>query len=193
MGGGKFMRKRLWRWRSNPLRRHDDIVEAWIVLAVWAVVAVGGTAAGLVTAHAADETFARQRAERHSVQAVLLTDVSDGTSSVRSSSDKALATVRWTAPDGSTRTGQTLVDVGQPAQSRVVLWQDDQGALATEPPSPTEAAVEAGALGTLAGFALTGVVYALGALARWRLELRRVDGWGREWDLVGPRWGHRTT
>ncbi|MER6181759.1 hypothetical protein [Streptomyces sp. NPDC001652] len=193
MDGGKPMRKRLWRWRSNPLRRPDDIVEAWVVLAVWAVVVVGGTAAGLVTAHAADATFARQRAERHSVEAALLTDVSGGTSSVRASSDQALATVRWTAPDGSTRTDQTLVDVGLPVRSRVVLWQDDQGALATEPPSPSEAAVEAGTLGTLAAFALTGVVYALGALVRWRLDLRRIDGWGREWDLVGPRWGHRTT
>lgn len=193
MDGARPMRKRLWRWRSNPLRRHDDIVEAWIVLAVWAIVAVGGTAAGWVTAHAADETFARQRAERHSVRAVLLTDVSDGTSSVRASSDKALATVRWTAPDGSSRTDQTLVDVGLPVGSRVVLWQDGQGRPATEPPSPAEAAVEAATLGTLAGFALAGVVYALGAVARWRLDLRRIDGWGREWDLVGPGWGHKTS
>lgn len=193
MDGGKPMRKRLWRWRSNPLRRHDDIVEAWIVLAVWVVIAVGGTAVGLVTAHATDETFAHQRAERHPVQAVLLTDLSASTASVRAASDKTLATVRWTAPDGSTRTDQTLVDVGLPVRSRVVLWQDDQGALVTEPPSPSEAAVEAGALGTLAGFALTGVVYALGAVARWRLDLRRIAGWDREWDLVGPRWGHRTT
>lgn len=41
MHGSRCTRKRFWRWRSNPLRRHDDIVEAWIVLAVWAVIAIG--------------------------------------------------------------------------------------------------------------------------------------------------------
>ncbi|WP_329445103.1 hypothetical protein [Streptomyces canus] len=193
MDGNKSARKLFWRWRSNPLRRHDDIVEAWLVLAVWAVVAVGGTAAGLVTAHATDETLAQQRAERHSVQAVLLTDAPKRASSVRSSSDQVLADVRWRALDGSVRTDRTPVDTGMRAGSHVVLWQDDQGSLATQPPSPAEAAVEASVLGTFAGLALAGAAYALGAIARWRLDLRRIEGWGREWDLAGPQWGHRTT
>ncbi|WP_306801443.1 hypothetical protein [Streptomyces sp. T12] len=94
------------------LRRRDDVVKAWIVLAVWMVVAVGGTVAGLVTAHATDEAHARQRAERNPVRAVLLADVPIRASAVRSSGDKALAKVGWTAPDGSPRTGRTLVDTG---------------------------------------------------------------------------------
>lgn len=193
MDGDKPAKRRFWRWRSNPLRRHDDIVEAWLVLAVWAVVAVGGTAAGLVTAHATDGTLAQQRAERHSVRAVLLTDTSERASSVRSSSDHALADVRWTARDGSVRTDRTLVDTGLRAGSHVVLWQDDRGSLATRPPSPAEAAVEAGVLGCFAALAFAGAVYALGAVARWRLDLRRIEAWGREWDLAGRQWGHRTT
>lgn len=36
MDGDKPARMRFWRWRSNPLRRHDDIVEAWLVPTVWA-------------------------------------------------------------------------------------------------------------------------------------------------------------
>ncbi|MFF0087724.1 hypothetical protein ACFYR1_50145 [Streptomyces canus] len=32
MDGDKPAKKRFWRWRTNPLRRHDDIVEAWLVL-----------------------------------------------------------------------------------------------------------------------------------------------------------------
>jgi hypothetical protein len=193
MDGDKPARKRFWRWRSNPLRRHDDIVEAWLVLAVWAVVVVGGTVTGLVTAHATDETLAQQRAERHSVRAVLLTDTAERASSVRSSSDHALAEVRWTARDGSVRTDRTLVDTGMRAGSHVVLWQDDQSRLVTRPPSAAEAAVEAGALGSLAGLAFAGLVCALGAVTRWRLDLRRIEAWGREWDLAGPQWGHRTT
>ncbi|MFF0087723.1 hypothetical protein ACFYR1_50140 [Streptomyces canus] len=146
-----------------------------------------------MTADATDETLAQQRAERHSVQAVLLTDAPKHASSVRSSSDHALADVRWTARDGSVRTDRTLVDTGMQAGSHVMLWQDALGSLATRPPSPAEAAVEAGVLGSLAGLAFAGPVCALGAVARWRLDVRRIEGWGREWDLAGPQWGHRTS
>ncbi|MFF4585361.1 hypothetical protein [Streptomyces sp. NPDC001388] len=193
MPGSKCARKRLWRWRSNPLRRHDDIVESWIVLAVWTVFTVGGTAAGLVTAHAADEVFAQQRAERQPVRAVLLTDVPLGTATLGGTSDRRMTKVRWTASDGSTRTGRTLVDAGLEAGSRVTVWQDARGRLTAEPPSSTEAAIESGFLGTAAAAGLAGLAFGSGAVARWRLDRRRIDQWGREWDQVGPRWGHKTS
>ncbi|MFF5187648.1 hypothetical protein ACFY30_28445 [Streptomyces sp. NPDC000345] len=193
MPAGKCARKRLWRWRSNPLRRRDDVVESWIVLAVWTVFAVGGTAAGLVTAHAADEVFAQQRAERQPVRAVLLTDVPLGTATLGGTSDRRMTKVRWTASDGSTRTGRTLVDAGLDAGSRVTVWQDARGRLTAEPPSSTEAAIESGFLGTAAAAALAGLAFGSGAVARWRLDRRRIDEWGREWDQVGPRWGHKTS
>ncbi|MFE0546437.1 Rv1733c family protein [Streptomyces sp. NPDC058891] len=188
----KPVRKPFWRWRSNPLRRREDRVEAWVVSAVWAVAAVGGTTAGLVTAHAADEAFAQQRAARHAVHAVLLTDVANRPPALGSPEGKVWATVRWTASDGSARTGGTLVDTGLGAGSRVVVWQDGHGTLATAPPSPAAAAAEAAVLGAFAGLCLTGTVHAVGAVTRWRLDQRRVEAWGREWDLVGPMWGHRT-
>ncbi|WP_406164658.1 hypothetical protein [Streptomyces sp. NBC_00996] len=203
MPRGKYARKRLWRWRNNPLRRHDDIVEAplrrhddiveaWIVLAVWTVVAVGGTVAGLVTAHAADEVFARQRAERHFARAVLLNDVPRSVTAIGGTTDRRMASVRWTNPDGSTRTGRTLVSTGLKAGSRVTVWHDDQGRLTLAPTGATEAANESGFLGATAAAALTGMAFGAGAVVRWRLDRRRVDEWGREWDLVGPRWSHRT-
>lgn len=160
------------------------------MLAVWAAVLVGGTLAGLVTAHATDEMFARQRAERHPVRAVLLADVPVSASAV--GSDRVRAEVRWTASGGSARTGKALVDSGQEAGSRVVVWTDRQGNLTNEPQSRAEAAVEAGVLGLGAALALAGVVIGTGAVARYRLDRRRRDEWGREWDLVGPRWGHKT-
>ncbi|WP_406212568.1 hypothetical protein [Streptomyces canus] len=192
MAHGKRTKKWFWRWRNNPLRRRDDIAEAWIMLALCALVAVGGTAAGLVTAHAADETLAQLRSDRRSTHAVLLTDASKRVSAVRSSGDKVSATVRWTTPDGSPRTGRTLVDTGLNAGTRVVVWQDSHGKLTTAPPSAGAAAVEAGVLGTAAGLALTGAVLGVGAVVRWRLDRQRIDSWGREWDLAGPQWGHRT-
>ncbi|MEU5095643.1 hypothetical protein [Streptomyces sp. NPDC020996] len=189
--GGRSGRKRLWRFRSNPLRRHEDIVEAWIVLAVWAVIAVGGAVAGLVTAGAAGDVLAQQRAERHSTRAVLLADT-PGDSSAGVTAERVPARVRWTTADGATRTGRTLVDAGQKAGSRVVVWLDARDALTTRPPGPTEARLEAGLLGGAAGLAVAGAVFGAGALARWRLDRRRFEEWGKEWDLVGPTWGHKT-
>ncbi|WP_367325244.1 hypothetical protein [Streptomyces sp. HUAS ZL42] len=192
MGGTSSRKNRLWRWRSNPLRRRDDVIEAWIVLAVWAVVAVGGTLAGFVTAHAANDVFVRQRAERHASEAVVVADVPTPTAGAGRGTERMSAQVHWTAPDGSTRTGRTLVDAGQRAGTEVTVWLDARGELSTQPPSTTAAAWEAAVLGAAAALAATGVVVGVGAVARWRLDRRRIDEWGRQWDLVGPKWGHKT-
>ncbi|MEW2048048.1 hypothetical protein [Streptomyces sp. NPDC005476] len=192
MTRSEHSRKRLWRWRNNPLRRRDDIVEAWIVLMVWAVVAVGGTVAGLVTAHAADAVFAHQRADRQAVRAVLLTDVPRTALAMGGSTDRRMTSVSWTTPEGSTRTGRTLVESGLKAGAHITVWQDGQGRLTAAPPSTTEATIESGFLGTAAAASLAGLVFGTGAVVRWRLERRRIDQWGREWDLVGPQWGHKT-
>ncbi|WP_329281862.1 Rv1733c family protein [Streptomyces sp. NBC_01451] len=191
--GGKYTKRRMWRWRSNPLRRREDIVEAWVVLAVWTVFTVGGGIAGLVTFHAADEVFALQRADRQSVRAVLVEDVPLSATAVGGTSDRRMASVRWTTPDGSIRTGRTLADSGLKAGAGVMVWQDSQGRLTAAPPSSTEAAVESGFLGAAAVAGLGGLVFGGGAVARWHLDRRRMDEWGREWDQVGPRWGHKTS
>ncbi|WP_314225058.1 Rv1733c family protein [Streptomyces zaehneri] len=193
MKGITRTRKRLWRWRGNPLRRHDDVVEAWIVLAVWMVAAVGGTVVGLVTAHASDEMFARQRAERSSVSATLLTDVPREVAGIGTIGAQTAARVRWTDPDGSVHTDRTLVEDGLKAGTEVVVWTDGRGEITAEPPSSTEAAVEGGVLAAAAALALTGMAFGAGAVARWRLDRRRIAQWGSEWDLVGPEWGHKTS
>ncbi|MFF4507393.1 hypothetical protein [Streptomyces sp. NPDC001401] len=188
MRSGRRTTRWLWRWRANPLRRRDDVLEAWLVLALWALVAVGGTLAGVLTARAADDVFAQQRAERAPVRAVLLTD----TPPSEANSYRAFAQVRWTGTDGSARTGKTLVEGGLRAGSTTVLWTDTQGNLTTRPPSRTDAAGEAGLLGAASALAVTGIAFGATGAARWCLDRRRIDEWGREWDLVGPRWGHKT-
>ncbi|MPY35602.1 hypothetical protein FNH09_31515 [Streptomyces adustus] len=193
MSSGNGNRKcRLWRWRSSPLRRRDDIVEAWVMLAVWVAVVVGGTLAGLVTTHAADQEFARQRAERYSVAAVLLTDVAPATAATDGMDGRVPAKIRWTAADGSTHTAQAPVPGGLRAGTSVMVWLNARGTLSAEPPSVAEGAFESALLGTGAALGLAGVVVGAGAVVRWRLDRRRIDEWGREWDLVGPRWGHKT-
>ncbi|NGO41761.1 hypothetical protein G6048_06090 [Streptomyces sp. YC419] len=191
-GSRRTKKTRLWRWRSNPLRRRDDVIDAWIVLAVGAVIAVGGTIVGLVTDNAAGEVFARQRAERHSVRAALLADIPRSVAGVGTTGDKVAARVRWTDRDGSVHTDKTLADTGLKAGSRIVVWTDSRGEITAKPPSPAKAAVEAGVLATGAALAFAGLAYGAGALARWRLDQRRIEQWGSEWDLVGPQWDHKT-
>ena len=191
MGRGRRMKKRLWRLRSNPLRRRDDVVEAWIVLVMWVAIAVGGTLAGLVTFHAADVVFDGQRADRHAVHAVLLTDIPSPASTV-GSRDQVKARVRWTTGDGTSRTGSTLVDTGQKAGAEVVVWLDAADHLTIQPPTANEATLESLFLSLTAALALTGAVFGTGAAVRYRLNQRRIDSWGTEWSLVGPSWGRKT-
>ncbi|MFJ2238076.1 hypothetical protein [Streptomyces sp. NPDC087859] len=189
MRTGRRTKRWFWRWRSNPLRRRVDVLEAWLVLAVCVLIAVGGTLAGAVTALAADGVFARQRAERTAVDAVLLAD----TPAAASSSYRTRAEVRWIGHDGSVRTGTTLVGSGKSAGARVTLWTNTQGALVTAPPSREDAAVEAVLLGTGAALAVTGLVVGAWGVTRRCLDRRRIGEWDSEWDLVGPQWGHKTS
>lgn len=178
---------------EQPVARHDDIVEAWIVLVMWAVIVVGGALAGLVTFHAADEVFATQRTERHSVQAVLLTDTPPANSTPGGARDLIKAKVRWTTADGTHRTGSALVDTGQKVGSKVVVWLDSAGNFTIEPPSSKEATLESAVLGLTATLAFAGLAFGTGAVTRYWLDRRRIDSWDREWQLVGPSWGRKTS
>ncbi|MEU6772298.1 hypothetical protein [Streptomyces sp. NPDC046759] len=183
----------LWRRRSSPLRRREDIVEAWLVLAVWIAMVVGGAVAGVMTARAAGEAFAQQRAHRHAVRAVLVADPRRGGGADWAVGGQVWAAVRWTAPDGTRRTGDTLVRSDLKAGARVVVWQDDHGRLTpAKPADPVESEMEAGLFGAAAFVAVALPVYGAGALGRVWLDRRRIAAWDREWNLVEPRWTHRT-
>ncbi|MGW4566636.1 Rv1733c family protein [Streptomyces sp. NPDC004561] len=184
--------RRMWRLRRNVLRRREDVVEAWVLLAVWVLVLVGGAVAGLVTAHAASGVFARQRTDRHAARAVLLAGAPRDTTALQANG-RVWAPVRWTAPDGTTRTAQTLVDEDLPTGARVMVWQNGRGDLVpAKPAGRVEGDVESALFGIAAALALAGPVYGAGALARAHIDRRRLAAWDREWELVGPHWSHRT-
>jgi hypothetical protein len=190
MSGKRNPKQWLWRWRSNPLRRHEDIVEAWIVLVMWVVILVGGAISWTVTARAVDQELAWQRADRHTVSAELLTDARSTSAGI--DTYRASAKVRWTAPDGTIRTAPTWVPAGLAAGATVTVWQDGRGALTSEPAGPSEARTQAVLFGGGAAAALAGLAYGTAALARWRLDKHRYQQWGVEWDAIGPRWDQKT-
>jgi hypothetical protein len=174
------------------LRRREDVIEAWIVLVMWMVVVVGGAVVGTVVARAADQDFARQRADRHPVRAVLLTDTPP-TMPAGGTGHRSAAEVRWTTPDGTARTGRTPVDDGLRSGATITVWQDGRGVLVPRPAGPAEARIEAVLFGTAAALALAGLAHVTTTAARWRLDRRRYDRWAAEWELIGPRWDQKTS
>ncbi|MET8823763.1 DUF3592 domain-containing protein [Streptomyces rochei] len=191
MGVHGSARKWLWRWRSNPLRRHDDIIEAWLVLVMWAVIVGGGAVAGLVTAQTAQDGFARERAELNPVQAVVLTNAVRSPASDESSAYRTSATVRWPLSDGTYRTGRTLVSSQVQPGAHVTVWVDARDKLASPPAGPVDALVSSVLLGLGSASVLAGAAFGTASLARRRLDRRRTAQWDAEWRLVGPRWSQR--
>jgi hypothetical protein len=195
MSASRRPKVRLWRWRRNPLRRRSDVVEPWVVLAGWMLGVVGGLLAGLGAADVVQRAADRQRAESSAVSAVLAEDADNADDKVPAqavSDQQVRATVRWTAPDGSTRTDQTLVPSTTPAGGRITVWVDKSGELTTEPLAAGEARLHAAMGGVLATTGAGGVVLCAVWATRTRLDRQRMEQWAAEWERIDTRWGRRT-
>jgi hypothetical protein len=101
---------------------------------------------------------------------------------------QTLATVSWTAPDGTRRVGEAVVGVGTRAGATVPIWLTGDGRLTSAPITPSGAV----AVGMATGFAVLAVAACVVAAGWWitrRLTLAlNVRAWEREWALTEPRW-----
>jgi hypothetical protein len=185
------MKQRLWRWRSNPMRRREDVLEAWVVLVMWLVVLLGGVLVGVFTAHAAGAGLDAQRETRHPVQAVLTEDAPRTPVATSTGDDMVRASVRWTGPDGATHIGETQVKAGDKAGQQVRVWTDGNDRLTSRPAQPTEAALQSALVGTVSAVVFSGLVYGAGRGVCWRLDVHRDARWEKEWKDIGPAWDHR--
>jgi len=179
-----------WRWRRNELRRHSDAVEAWIVLAAWALATAGGAVAGVAGAQAVETAQARSGAEHWPATAVLLSTVPRG-ARAPATYNRVRANVRWIDAQGTVRNATADVKVGTPVGSTVPVWTDGHGHLVGEPASPAVATARVVMAGTGVGLAGGLFVLAGGRLIRLRVERRATDRWGEEWELTGERWGRK--
>ncbi|MCS0600924.1 hypothetical protein NX794_06720 [Streptomyces sp. LP11] len=181
----------LWRWRRNPLRRRADVVEAWVVFGALVLTVVAGVAAGLVAARSVERGLARERAASRPVTAHVAERVpapvhrhGHGSSGAR-----VWAEIRWTAADGSARTGRIRVRAGSGAGTPVTVWTDARGRLVGHPVSASEAAFRSSLIGALAGLSTAAVPFVGGLALRGRLERRRMADWDTAWARFGRRWG----
>ncbi|MEU6544753.1 hypothetical protein [Streptomyces sp. NPDC046859] len=185
----------LWRWRRNPLKRRADAVESWVLLAVWAGMVLAGVVTALTTTGGVERGLAREQAEWRPVVALLGADAPGRARphSGTAGGERVWAEVRWSARDGSPRTGQVRVRPGSPAGTPVTVWTDPEGRLVGRPATPAEAHTRATLVGGVAGLCAAAVPFVAGRALRARLESRRIEWWGQEWARCGPSWGGRAT
>ncbi|WAX81587.1 Rv1733c family protein [Streptomyces sp. KMM 9044] len=196
-GGARPRRVWLWRWRSNPLRRRSDLIEAWLLLATLFLTLFAGAVTGLATAGTVDRSLAERRAQSRAVPAVLVEDAADTLPSPvtedGSGDDRVWVKVRWAAPEGTSRTGRAEAEPGAKAGSVVTVWTNDAGRLVSEPPGGADARFQTVMAGLTAAAATGGVVVLGGWFVRSRTRQRRSQEWEAEWRLVEPTWRKRMT
>ncbi|WP_376735244.1 Rv1733c family protein [Streptomyces broussonetiae] len=192
MPGSRRNRVRMWRWRSSPLKRRCDVVEAWVVLLGWVCALLGGVLAGLGAAYAVQGAADGQRAERRQVTAELVEDAGDQVPSRVPSDYRVWAEVRWTGPDGATRTDEARVPANTPAGGEVTVWTDGEGRITAPPLSAGEARLHMAAGGVLTALGAGGTVLGTVWLVRLGLERQRMAQWEADWERFDTPRGWKT-
>ncbi|MEV7785838.1 hypothetical protein AB0O72_10615 [Streptomyces sp. NPDC088106] len=193
--GARPRRVRLWRWRKNPLRRRSDLVEAWLLLATLVLALLIGAFTGVAAAGVVNGAIEDRREHTRPVPAVLVEDAAHALpASVAEDGDGGVwAKVRWSAPDGSTRTGRAEVDTEAKAGSAATVWNDSEGRLVSAPPEGADARFQIVMAGITVAVATGGLVVLGGWLGRSRLRGQRLAEWEAEWQRVEPSWRKRMT
>lgn len=186
---------RAWWPDRNPLRRTSDRVEAAILAAALVVFLAGAPLLAVFAWHWAGTAALRvqqhQQSSWHQVSAVLLASprpiVDIGYGGVVGSEVRA----RWTAPDGTVRTGEVPGPAGARVGSTVRVWVDQSGALTGPPLRAEQATGQAVLAGVLAPCVLGAVLICAVSLGVYVLDRRRLASWAAEWRTTGPRWNSR--
>ncbi|GHG09513.1 Rv1733c family protein [Streptomyces zaomyceticus] len=194
----------LWRWRHNPLRRTTDLVEAWVAFAALAllclVAPLTGWAAG-ASAHGSLQRAVRTQQEQRVPTTARVVRPADrpagGPSSAEAAGEERLrrsVVARWTAPDGSARTGTVTTARRQSAPgSTFPLWTDRHGRPVAPPMNADTALAHAIVAGLTAALLAGLLVETVRRLAVRRLVLTRYARLDRAWAAAGPDWGRTGT
>jgi hypothetical protein len=187
MARGRAVRRRraVDRMPRRPTDRIEDLV-AWLLVAagLLALVFAGSVATAVYRDGVARS--ATEVVQRHEVVAELVARP------VPMAGRSRIGTVRWTAANGTVRTGRVPVTAVRPGTDGTLrIWVDAAGALSHPPTTPGQA-VQAAAV-TAVAVALVGLALLAGVWAGVRVLVDRSNAarWEREWARVGPRWSRR--
>ncbi|MER6100269.1 hypothetical protein ABT154_31320 [Streptomyces sp. NPDC001728] len=194
----------LWRWRHNPLRRSTDLAEAWVAFVAAALLCVlvplTGWAAG-ASANGSLQRAARTQQEQRVPTTARVVRAADrqatgGRTAEAAGEDRLRRSVvaRWTAPDGSTRTGTVSMARRRSAPgSTFPLWTDRSGQPVAAPMNADAARAHAVVAGLTAALLAGLLVETVRRLAVRRLVLTRYARLDRAWAATGPDWGRTGT
>ncbi|BDM69380.1 hypothetical protein HEK616_28670 [Streptomyces nigrescens] len=182
-------------WRHNPLRRGTDVAEAWMFLVTAVLLVVLPLAAGIMTAGAVN---AATRPESHGWKSVSATLTADppariGLNSADSAGGRVLATVRWTATNGTVRTGETAVAQGLRAGDRTTAWLDRHGSLVRTPVTSEDAVVQGIAVGVVTASGTALLILGVNRTGSVLLNRRRYAQWEKDWAAADSAWRPRQT
>ena len=194
MAGGALprvtRRGRLWRglWPGrNPLGRACDRVEAAFAAGLLGAFLIAAPLLALFAGQWAYGTSVRAQraalATRHLVPATVLAGAPAQTIYCC-----ATVRVRWTAPDGTRRTGWVPAPADAWAGSNVRVWVDRSGRRTGPPLTDSQVANRVILAAVAAPTALAIAFLGAGVLAHWVLDRRRLAAWEAEWRVTGPRW-----
>jgi hypothetical protein len=178
-------------WDRNPLRRASDRLETVLTLVL---VLAALTLSPWVGRRAAETAFrdvartnAWEREHHHLIQAELVEVVVAGAAAGGRHPDAGTAVARWTAPDGTIRTGTVYVSAGRRIGNTAPVWVDDDGWM-TGPPSHRNPRVGAGLAAALSVCAVGAGLAGVRRIVRRHLDRRRLRAWQLEWAIIEPRW-----
>jgi hypothetical protein len=171
----------------NPLRRATDRAETAIVAVLVGAFLIGAPVAAVLSAHRVSAAGLRaEQTIRYKVHATLLENsLGPLYSPYGPVSMPTLA--RWTAPDGSVRTG-LVADPGGRAGGTLTIWTNETGRRIG--PAPPRGLVTArAAMSAAAAVIFLGVVLlVVGMLALDAVNRRKLAAWDAAWQVVGPQW-----
>ncbi len=171
----------------NPLVRVSDRIEATAALLLITAALLAAPIAGAMGT-AAHDTLARQYAtDRAARQQVTATVTEDSTLAPRAYEEPFLTSVRWEFAS-AVHTAEVRTHHMR-AGEHVSIWIDTRGDRTTKPLTDENAATEAVVTGFGLWFAAVGVVTAIWAVLRLRLNRSRSAAWDRELDDLADNGG----
>lgn len=176
----------------NPLRRGVDRIEAVILGALTVAFLIAAPLSAMAAAHAAfgigSATARAQQASWHQVPAILLEAAAPGS---LYTGNQSWAQARWTAPNGTARTGAVLAPPGTQAGGTIMVWVDRSGKVTTAPLEPSQVRNQALLIAALAPVAVAVVLLCIGLVGHRVFESRRAAAWETDWGATEPQWTHR--
>jgi hypothetical protein len=199
IGGGSSVKQRLpvltqlFGRDCNPLRRGVDRAEALLMTAVVVVFVVVWLVLAVTAGQWADSQGRIQQRAEQGWRPAIATLLESAAQAASSSSQMGVAWVpaRWQAPDGQPRSGQVPTELDAKAGRKVGIWIDANGGL-------THSRLTSAAVRDQVAFTVLSVTMAV-ALAfgvvmgciRLLFNRRRMAGWQRDWEAVGPTWSRQ--